>query len=543
MFDDRLVASVYDGYPVMSWEDDKAVYVVEGIIFNITETKIKEIIKSIALSLSIEQVGCFVKEADGDFVVCIYLKDTKQALIFNDELGGLPFYFFQSKELLVSGRNCTYIAALSNDIELSKENLAEFTCFDYNMGDRTIFKHIKALLPASYLLCNETDNGISVKIGPTVERSYCLSNRYKTKDEAIKSLKELYLAGCKTRCDYAKSHGYSIVNTMSGGYDSRTVMAGIESCIPSESYQNLTYEYKQDESIVASKVLKAVGSKSEYIKLSYENIPNLYDVELSFKTEGKISAYTNSVCYNDLKYSYDHFFKGRRILYFGGFGGEFIRHPLFSTIWNASNIGCKSNPSLKDTSKLFGVKYKTTQALIRNTFEDCKTSESFCKKFYDDYYRRYVRGAGEERVRMFYVSVQPMMSKDFILAIRNRVPLDWVGYEFHTAFLRALNPLLTSVELYGGVPNIFSMESLRKSDYKNKSLLHGFMRRIAVRYHLKNYKKGDLSYDKLSNLLKIDNLYDEHYLSSHFKEYTQNNQCKLASVLFYVNKLINRKKL
>lgn len=539
-FDDRAIASTYDGYPISKWEDEIAIYILEGIVYNIPEIIIKDKLARIAETLSIELVGNLVKEADGDFVFFVYIKSTKQVLFFNDELGGLPFYYNYTNNSFVAGRNCTYIAALSKDCKLSKLNMAELLCFNYNMADRTIFDHIMSLNPAMYIKVDETEEGsIKMSTGSTVKRSYSLDEPFKSREEAVVSLKELFIEGCKNRCDFARTHGYSIVNTMSGGFDSRTVLGGIEACIPSEEYQNMTYEYDRDESVVAAAVLKAIGSKSEYIKLSYENTPNLYNRELSFETEGKISTYTNSICYNDLMYSHENCFNGKKLLYFGGFGGEYIRHPLFVSIWNSSNIGSKTSPTLREVSQLCDIKYKDARELMKLSFKDCHSSEAFCKLFYDEYYRRYVRGAGEERIRMFYFSVQPMMSKQFILAIRNRVPLEWVGFEFYTSFLNAINPELTSIGLHGRGPDFPSIRVLRKWDFKNKSCLSNIYRWAVVRYHLR-IQKGSMDYESMIRQIDVNSIseiFNKDSLEKQFSQYTIHAQSKIASLLFYVDEL------
>ena len=260
---------------------------------------------------------------------------------------------------------------------------------------------------------------------------------------------------------------------------------------------------------------------------------------MSFNTEGKISTYTNSVCYNDLIFSHENFFKDKRILYFGGFGGEYIRHPLFSNIWNSSNIGSKTCPTLREISQLCGIEYNQVKDLIKDTFYECKSSESFCKMFYDEYYRRYVRGAGEERIRMFYFSVQPMMSKPFILAIRNRVPLKWVGYSFYVSFLNEINPALTSIGVHGGVPNIKSSISLFKSDFKNKSYLYNLYRKFVFKSHIR-VRPGSMNIEKLLNQLDTNTvkvLFDRKYLEERFSSFSKHTQCKIAALLYYVDGL------
>lgn len=532
-----VISSQYDGYPVSKWDNEDAFILVEGIIYNQSDEWVKSSLADLSRDFNKSLLSHFVRDTDGDYVICIVNKKNSSILVFNDELGGLPFNYKTSDDSFVAGRNLTWITEMGG-AEISRENVAELLLFNYNNGSRTPFANISCLTPAQYIICSETSDKLHFEIGNTVEVSFELCNPYKTKEEAINDLKKLYLEGCRNRCEYAKTHGYKIINTMSGGYDSRTVLGGIEAYIQDGSYTNLTYEYKQDESIVARKVLNALNSKSEFVKLKFDNKSDYCDREHSIKTEGKIATYINSICYNDLNYSHDNYVKGEKVLYFGGFGGEFLRHPLFNSIYNAYNISYKYRPSLQEAVSISNADYLKTREMIAGTFKKTK-GEAFCKEFYDEYYRRYVRCSGEDRDRMFAFNVQPLMCKYFILAIRNRVPLKWVGYEFHTAFLKALNPALVSVELFGGRPNIFSNSSLKKEDLKNKSILWNIIRLIAIN------RKVSGNADAAKQILPIISSnplsFNLKYLDTHFSSFSLHNQCKIAALYFYLSQLDNEK--
>ena len=80
-----------------------------------------------------------------------------------------------------------------------------------------------------------------------------------------------------------------------------------------EREETVTISLKlQDESEIALILLKHIGSKSRFLKMKFDNIPNIDDSSIAFKTDGKIDAHTNSVCYNDLQYE-KAFFQRKRI--------------------------------------------------------------------------------------------------------------------------------------------------------------------------------------------------------------------------------------
>lgn len=535
--------SYYDSYIINYWDYDNSVIIIEGCIFNKSDEEIRETLNTISKLESNSEIkkriATFINDADGDYLVVVYNKTTKRFVIFNDLIGGLSVNYLITPTNMILSRSLAYVAVNCNEAVLSKENLAEFSMFGFNLGNHTIYKNIYKLTPGTCIISEVGDNGIFADISYVIEPSFVLKEKYHNKKEAIKDLSKIFLESCKSRVEYAKRNKFEIVNTMSGGFDSRTILGGIEKYI--QSYTNLTYEYKMDESVIAREVLKHIDSKSEYIKLCFKNIPHVEDTKLAFETDGKVEAYTNAVCYNDIKYAKENVFKGKKLLYFGGFGGEFLRHPMKPLIQPTKEWGMSFGPSAKFASKIFGCKMADLCDSINKTLypHSEQGKEAVTKYHYNEYYQNYVRCSGEERTRLFFFTVQPMMSNLFIRTIRNRVPLRWAGFRFYRDFLKEIDKRLVEVDLYGNAVNIKSTFSLVKRDFKQNFTVFQYVRYLQRKFTRYEYKErpGSIDIKTIEDLyrgLPDKNSIDIEFVRRNYKSFGGLLQVRILSLLGFL---------
>lgn len=547
----ELCYSCYEGYPIESWKVGSFVIVYEGCIYNIEHNNIVSKLNEIAQTDEdhvFERISSFVKQADGDFIVTILNTHDKSCVMFNDELGGMSaFYHFSESEFLFS-RSFATIVENVDKLEFSKENLAEYVTFGYNLGSHTICDEIYKLTPGSCLIIQPQSNELCKKEITTVSADFSTRNQYKSKSEAIADLSQIFLESCRKRVEFAQKNGYEIVNTMSGGFDSRAVLIGLEKY--AQNYTNLTFEYKRDESSVVKKVLGHIESHSDYVKMSFNNVPNMDAPLLTYKTDGRVECYTNSVCYNDMQYVRHYFPDDKKILLFGGFGGEFIRHPSKAVLYSPKEWGYSRSPSIKYTSRLFNCKEDLVSRSIYDVLSpNVRFGSSAIARFvYNEYYQNYVRCSGEERSRMFFQTVQPMMSKDFILAIRNRVPLSWPGYRFFCDFLKALDKRSTEVEIFANVGklDIFSKKSLWLKDIKSNCKLISYIRYLQRRYTHYELKMGKSTIDyelllKYYNKIQEKNIIDIGYLNKHYSQLGRAVHLRLLTLLQFIYECESRK--
>ncbi len=343
-----------------------------------------------------------VTEADGDYVILYYDKLEYKLYIFNDILGGIPIYWTETDSEFIVSRSLNFIYDNSLFQGFSKENIAEYLSFGYNIGDHTIFNNVFKLKPSSCLVVDVKSHSL-LNNYEVVKHNFSIINKYKTRKDAIFDLLDKYLKGVKRRVEYVRTHNKELANTMSGGYDSRMVMGGLEKFI--RDYTNVTYQYTQDESSVVLAVLNSIDSKSKYLKNSFTNTPLLNDSKLTYKTEGKIpNVYVNSVVYNETKYTFNHSLKGKNVFLFGGFGGEYLRHPRYPSLLPNKCFRYMSMPSLVFSSKVCNTTTNRIEdSIVAQMGPILKTDKSsFCKYLYNEYYQNLVRGSGEDRYRLFF---------------------------------------------------------------------------------------------------------------------------------------------
>lgn len=544
---DRILCSKYKGYPIKVYKKGDYIIIVEGIVYNIPDNTLESILYDIAVSKNLQRISRFVQGADGDYLISFYNKIERSAVVFNDLLGAIPYYYFADERQFIGGRSLSFVSLISRHTDISQSNLAEFLTFDYSIETDTIFCGVKQMRPGEIITYHMASCSRPLSVEFSVSPYFGIINPYQSKDAALESLSMLFLEGCASRISYARKNGYEIVNTMSGGFDSRTVLAGIEK--QTSNYINLTYEYLQDESTVAQNVLRAVGSKSKYIKTSFVNKPNLLDGHLAFITDGKVNCYTNSVCYNDIKYIKSNNIISDHVLYFGGFGGEFIRHPFFPNLLSFRSVAYNYKPTLKSCMKLVGISPRQSLLLfndkIREYARDGKSG--FMKYFYNEYYRSYVRGSGEDRTRMFYYTTQPLMSKDFILAIRNKLPLSWVGFNFYRQFLNKIDPRLLQVGVFSSEVTDLSEQSLKKVDARRKNVLRNTMINTARHYlntvHMPKHQIMDCrEFEDRFPIVKNSVFFDYDFFKANYHTFEDSFLYKLVSFCLYMEE-INRRVL
>ena len=267
-----LSYTYYDGYPIEQWQYREYLIQIEGAIYNLDVENIKERLNAIIdADFSRQGMLNFIESADGDFCVYFINKTNNRVVVFNDILGGLPIFYSVEGNRVIISRQYGLILANLKEKNWDSQSLAEFLSFSHNLRRRTFSRNIYKVEPASYIDANYNGD-ISINYSNLYVEDFAVKDRYKSKNEAAAELAKLFLESCKNRVNFAIRNGYKIVNTMSGGFDSRTVMGGVEKFV--NQYVNITYQYLQDESSIAKQVLEAVDSKSTYYKFDFKNEPN-----------------------------------------------------------------------------------------------------------------------------------------------------------------------------------------------------------------------------------------------------------------------------
>ncbi len=161
------------GHQPLSNQNDSIYIVFNGEIYNYLEQKKKLKQKGYTFKTTTDTevilylyeeygVDC-LQYLRGMFAFAIWDKNKQQLFCARDRFGIKPFYYYSDKERFVFGSEIKAILK-SNDIDktISIDALDSYFAFGYITSDLSIYKNIKKLQPAHYLL-------LSIKDKPTIE--------------------------------------------------------------------------------------------------------------------------------------------------------------------------------------------------------------------------------------------------------------------------------------------------------------------------------------------------------------------------------------
>ena len=236
--DPYLVACTrYPEYPIEIIESSEFWICVEGKIYNKTVSiygdEIRILLKRIfaATLLTKEDkntIAQWLLTTDGDFIVYALHKSTRDFVIVNDVLGRLPFYYYYKKESeIVASREIQLFDSLihydkDENGKFDKIGLAEVLLFSHTLGKRTLLSNIYRMEPASILKI------YSKHLRLEIEDIHCFNfqakanSNFSIKDNA-NNLVSIFSQACKSRAD----HNSRNIISLSGGFDSRAVAAGL----------------------------------------------------------------------------------------------------------------------------------------------------------------------------------------------------------------------------------------------------------------------------------------------------------------------------
>lgn len=260
--DTFLAVTRHGKYPVRTNESNELFVCIEGTIYgkkqDIVDKELERLSERIFSSDGgyDKEILRWLFDTDGDFIVFMLHKPSREACIMNNAMARLPLYYFSSGQSLIVARELRFIADLQSDVRFDRDAISQYLLFGYVPGKRTIFKNIYQLEPASIIHTGGADGISIVNI-----------HRHNFEQESIgrKSIKEyrdtlidLLEVACRNRYDSLDKN----IMTLSGGMDSRMVASclaamGLE--FESITFRD-TYYISQREVEIAGQVAKALGS-------------------------------------------------------------------------------------------------------------------------------------------------------------------------------------------------------------------------------------------------------------------------------------------
>ena len=165
-----------------------------------------------------------LKKLEGMFVFCIWDEKKKQLFIGRDKFGEKPLFYYFSKEhgFMFSSeiRSFLEVEKIKQELRLDTESINQYLSLNYLINNKTFFREIKSLSPASYIILNSTNfkNEISIKKYWLLEEHF----KKKTNDsfsEASEKINFLLEKSIKQKMFSDVENGVFL----SGGIDSSTI--------------------------------------------------------------------------------------------------------------------------------------------------------------------------------------------------------------------------------------------------------------------------------------------------------------------------------
>jgi hypothetical protein len=545
--------SFHDGFPFQVWDDEGLSIVLEGMIYNKTDEEIRDNLKEIAEYFVQEKnyrdlVKKFVEFTDGDYAIQILHKTTNKFLIFNDYLGRFSLFYYAKDGDFICSTEIKTLLEFMPKIRLNKSAMAEFLMFQFPLGNKTIFQEVFQLRPSQMIVVHKIPGNISVEVSGSADFDFTVYNPFQNEKESIDRLKDVFLECVSTRVDTLERDGYGIFADLSGGYDSRTVMAALSKYTKNVDY--FTFEYSQDESPWAKGIFQKLGSPGLYHKCSFKNTLDETGIgSLVYMTDGLVNYSTTSVCFKDLEYIKKTW--PERAVEFHGSAGEFIRHPFqifHHSLFDGVNAGLYSQMPLEVACNIVRIDPEEYRKELKSYFDSYpeKDPEGQLRRFYYDYFNKLGSGV-DNRERILYWALNPFWSLPFLRIVFSRIPLNWIGFNYFVEFMKAVDPRLVQSPLFNKGVNLQSKISIKLFDirYTYGNLLFTFLK-TRMPFILSRYnpwvKKEDPSNKKLllkryheySNKVSFSSdIFDSHSIESELFTNAGDINCLLTLLIYF----------
>jgi len=439
------------GYPLWS-SHEKGIIIFEGVCYGVDResvyAQLGEIRDAFFSGANLKHtLRNFMDSHDGEYAVSIIQPDGLRGLFFNDPMGRLSLYWGEGSLGVSVSRELRHAAFFSGNLNIDRIALTDTMLIGFPLNERTLFKNIK-LMPPGHTL---TVSPEGVELNAILPLDFSIRDQYRTRSQALEDLSATFLKATRLRLETANCENRRILCDLSGGFDSRVMLGAIPRFFRNVDY--ITFQYVQDESIEGKAAFEAVGSPGTYRKLKLNNCLKKEGLSrLLLQTDGLVNYYTTGICFNDLDQMRSMF--GPESWRFGGLGGEFIRHPYIN--WSGSIIAGAKNPiyaatSLANVTSLTRLDEKAYVNIIRSEWPatDRFEKQTALRKYYYNYYMRYVGHAGGERERGQLWPVHPLWAREYVTRVFTRVPLEWTGFNFFARFIKLVDPRLITVPIYG----------------------------------------------------------------------------------------------
>lgn len=219
-----------NGHQPFASEDGRYHIVFNGEIYNFDELK-PDLEKvgfkfhskcdtEVLLYLFINEGPAMLDKLNGMFAFCIWDKHEQSLFIARDQSGIKPLYFatYLNSFYFGSEQKALIIGGVSK--EINETQLNELVLYRFISGEKTIYKHIRKLLPGHYIIVK--DGEIAVKRWWNLSEKI-MANRNRLPKDLYGWFSETFVSSL----EYRMISDVPVGVLLSGGLDSSSILAGL----------------------------------------------------------------------------------------------------------------------------------------------------------------------------------------------------------------------------------------------------------------------------------------------------------------------------
>ena len=438
--------TAYPEYPIRIVEDEHRWVCLEGRIYDhddgALESELLEVGKRVlATDANEEYLTEWLLETDGEFVLVAYDKSSGRLGLLNDALGRLPLYYYHDDGTFAFSRELRYLVESVGAEEFDPLGVAQCLLFGYSLGERTLLGRASRLRPGTKLTF-DPDDGVVTRTALhrfDFERK-AHANRSRERNAA--ELVDLFETACEKRSGW----GSRDVISLSGGLDSRSVLAGYHTTETSATAATMASDAHVPSSDVeiAQQLARALDFDWQLYQL---DPPTGEDLDTIVKTKsGRVGLMTSFIIDFFRRLQSDY---GAGMTYVTGDGGDKALPDLTParSITNDTQlveyiIEENSILDLSEVARLTGLSEADIRRSVRDRIRTYPERDREAKYVHFLLYERGVNFLfeGEDRNRFFFWSTTPFYSLDFFRYAMNCPAEQKARYNLYRSFLEELSP-------------------------------------------------------------------------------------------------------
>ncbi len=317
---------------------------------------------------------------DGVFHFVIYDKRDNCIKLFSDKFGIQPLYYSILADGIVFAAE---IKAILKERDVNKEpdyqSFADFLHYGQILGQKTLFQNIKMLAPGSIFTQNLSNKKATLQRYFQLEELFAKDGQYSqkvTKEEVV---------SCLVKSIKARSTNRDLLGiSLSGGLDSRAILAGLES--NSEGIHSYTLGIPGcADQMLAERMSKVGMTKHEFIELDKKYLQDFKSMadKMIHLSDGMYHPHESTEML-----ALEYFKKANFKILLRGHGGEIAKAALAYPVMVKPDVyGCSNSEDIlryifsitnlvvrdNDTSRLFTSSFykKTRDAAWKSLEESC----------------------------------------------------------------------------------------------------------------------------------------------------------------------------